>query len=307
MQMLSDAAPLISVLMVTFNEGQFIGDAIKSVLAQTIADFELIIVDDGSLDDTESIVRTFSDQRVQYVRQKNQGPPAALNTAIATARGSFIALTNGDALSHPERLARQLDAYHESGGGVIFTNAEFIDETGAVTTHAYWPRDFFLIPPMSRANIVERLFYQGNFFPTFTMFGSRQLFQEVGPSDTLLWQLSDLDLLLRLICRAEFHVMPDRLVSWRLRCGDGNLSAPTIKQQVRSNIETFLIGKNFLERLPKELFVDAFRRRFRNVESVTKIELECERAFLHAGNEHGYSRIIAVERLYALFDILSAA
>ncbi|MHB8577692.1 MAG: glycosyltransferase family 2 protein, partial [Dehalococcoidia bacterium] len=99
-------APQVSVVMVTYNHERYIGDAVQSVLAQTFSDFELIIVNDGSVDGTERIIRTLPDPRVTYIQQQNQGPSAAVNTGIAFASGKFVAFMTGDDVCHPSRLER---------------------------------------------------------------------------------------------------------------------------------------------------------------------------------------------------------
>jgi glycosyltransferase involved in cell wall biosynthesis len=110
-------APVVSVLMTTFNGAGFIGASIASVLAQSFADFELIVVDDGSTDATPVVLAGIGDKRLRVLRQAmNGGVVSARNVGFLAARGRFVAALDHDDLSHPERLARQvayLDAYPE--------------------------------------------------------------------------------------------------------------------------------------------------------------------------------------------------
>jgi glycosyltransferase involved in cell wall biosynthesis len=99
-----------SILIPTFNRAYIISDAIKSALAQTYADFEIVIVDDGSSDNTREIVEQFKDDRVRYVRHAvNKGCSAACNTAVESARGEIVAFLDSDDVWKPEYLQRQVN------------------------------------------------------------------------------------------------------------------------------------------------------------------------------------------------------
>ena len=102
--------PVVSVVMPTYNHAAFIGEAIHSVLSQTYGDFELIVVDNYSADDTESIVRGFNDPRIEYLKFSNNGVIAASrNVALKTARGEFIAFLDSDDTWTPDKIETQLE------------------------------------------------------------------------------------------------------------------------------------------------------------------------------------------------------
>ncbi|MBI4219431.1 MAG: glycosyltransferase [Chloroflexi bacterium] len=104
--------PLVSVIIPTFNRANLVERAVRSVLAQTVQDFEILVVDDASKDDTERVVRAIRDPRVTYTRHdRNRGPGAARNTGIAKARGEFLAFLDSDDEWLPSKLQRQLDAF----------------------------------------------------------------------------------------------------------------------------------------------------------------------------------------------------
>lgn len=99
--------PLVSIIMPTYNAGQYIGKAIQSVLAQTYPNWELLIVDDASSDDTESVVRGFADSRIRYHKSKRIGHPAGVrNKALRMAQGELIAFLDSDDLYYPETLEK---------------------------------------------------------------------------------------------------------------------------------------------------------------------------------------------------------
>jgi glycosyltransferase involved in cell wall biosynthesis len=101
--------PKVTVLMPAYNAAAFIGDAIRSVLAQTFTDFELLIIDDGSADNTGEIVRSFQDPRVRLITQTNQGISAALNRGLSESRSEYIARFDADDACYPQRLEAQYD------------------------------------------------------------------------------------------------------------------------------------------------------------------------------------------------------
>ena len=94
----------ISVIMPVFNEERYIRKAIESVLEQSLSDFELIVVDDGSTDDTLKIIKSFDDERIRVITQSNRGPGASRNTALEIARGEYIMFLDGDDFFCPDAL-----------------------------------------------------------------------------------------------------------------------------------------------------------------------------------------------------------
>ena len=102
--------PAVSIIMPAYNVEPYVGDAIRSALAQTFTDFELIVVDDGSKDGTADVVKELArqDARIQLVQQANRGLAGARNSALRAARGAFFALLDSDDLWEPEFLAEQM-------------------------------------------------------------------------------------------------------------------------------------------------------------------------------------------------------
>ena len=128
--------PKVTILMPARNAGKYIGEAIQSVLEQTYGDFELLIVDDGSTDDTPMVVRQFSDRRIRLISKENEGISAALNAGLHAAKGIYIARFDADDICFPTRLERQVifldghPAYLIAG-----SDAEYISENGEHLFH----------------------------------------------------------------------------------------------------------------------------------------------------------------------------
>ena len=129
---------IVSVIIPTFNRGYILAEAITSVLKQTYSNFEVIIVDDGSTDNTVDIARNFRDHRVRLIRhEKNRGVAAARNSGLEAAQGEFISFLDSDDLWQPEKLALEttlLDAHPEMDA--VFTDVSKIDGEHSVPSMA---------------------------------------------------------------------------------------------------------------------------------------------------------------------------
>ena len=190
--------PLVSVIMPVHNGEKYLAEAIDSILAQTFTDFELIIVDDGSHDNTANMGRSYA-KRIDCVRffrlERHSGVAAARNHAVAAATGTYVANMDGDDISLPERLQKQ----------VCLLQSE--PELGAVSTHAkvinaemqfmYDRR-----PPEYHARILLD-HYIGNPFVHASLMLRRDLILDAGGYDQSLRYGSDSDLMTRLMGRTR--------------------------------------------------------------------------------------------------------
>ena len=131
---------LVSVITPTFNRAKLIGRAIKSVLAQTYEDFELIIVDDNSTDDTQQVVASFADERIRYLRQEhNQGQNPALNMGVRAARGQKIAFLDSDDEWLPTYLERMLEVFAQDKTlGMVYTDMFGASPEGMLVKSDYY-------------------------------------------------------------------------------------------------------------------------------------------------------------------------
>jgi len=132
--------PKVTVLMPAYNAGKYIGEAITSVLDQSFTDFELLIVNDGSTDETVKIIKSFNDSRIILINQDNKGIASALNLGLSYAKAPYIARFDADDVCSPNRLKIQYDfitAYPEYS--VIGSAADYIDADGhfIFTHHPY--------------------------------------------------------------------------------------------------------------------------------------------------------------------------
>lgn len=206
--------PTVSVVMAAKNYAKFLPVAVESVIAQTFADWELVIVDDGSTDATPATVKPFlEDRRVRYVRSDKLGQSRAKNLGIYLSRGDAIAFLDADDAWKPTKLEKQL-ALLRDDVGVVFCGRELIDESGALLAQQPVAN-----PPTGR--VADTIFVQ-NFVCFSSAMVRRQVFEHVGRFDPL-WDLAiDFDLWLRVAKRYSFDYVPEPLVLYRT--GHGNLS-----------------------------------------------------------------------------------
>lgn len=120
MNQIESKAPCFSVVIPTYNRCELLRRAVKSVLAQTESDYEIIIADDGSLDDTPAVFRNYDDPRVRYLQLPHKGACAARNEGITAANGKYIALLDSDDVWRPEKLAVQKRQIESTQADVIF-------------------------------------------------------------------------------------------------------------------------------------------------------------------------------------------
>jgi glycosyltransferase involved in cell wall biosynthesis len=130
--------PEISVILPVFNGATFVRAAIDSVLGQTFTDFELIIINDGSTDDTELIIRSYTDNRIKYFRQQNTGIGPALVNGIKTATGRYLARMDADDICFPDRIEHQHRYLECNPSAVMVSSAvRYINESGKVIGRSF--------------------------------------------------------------------------------------------------------------------------------------------------------------------------
>ena len=121
----------ITVLMPAYNASNYIGEAIESVLKQTFSDFELLIIDDGSTDNTAEIVQGFKDSRIVFIQQKNAGIALALNAGLQAARAEYIARFDADDICYPNRLEMQYEFMMNNPGYIVVgSDVDYVDADG---------------------------------------------------------------------------------------------------------------------------------------------------------------------------------
>ena len=200
---------VVSAITPTYNRARFLPGAVSGVLAQSFHDLELIIVDDGSEDDTRSTIDPFlSDERVRYFYQENQGQSHARNFALRQARGDYIAFLDSDDLWCPDKLEKQLAAFEAHPGiDVVHGDESMIDEDGAVTSFKNMKR---------YSGHITRYLLADNSVSITTALVKRKCFDQMGGFDTSIGVADDYELWLRFSARYRFHYEPGIVASYRV-------------------------------------------------------------------------------------------
>lgn len=196
--------PVVSVVIPTHNRAHLLGRAVNSVLRQTFADFELIIVDDASADDTASVIGGFQDKRIKYMRHgSNLGAPAARNTGISNARGDYIGLLDDDDEWYPEKMEKQVLKFSQvpETVGLIYSGHEVRESDG---------RLLWTYLPEARGDVHLRLLL-GTTIGSPTPLIRRACFQKVGLFDESLKSCQDWDMWKRISDHYDFDYVSEIL------------------------------------------------------------------------------------------------
>ena len=201
--------PIVSVVIPAYNAQGFIADAVRSALAQTYRDLEVIVVDDGSTDGTLTELEGFGD-RIRVHQQANQGVAAARNAGAQMAHGGWIAFLDADDLWLPHKLERQLAA---GAAPMLFTDRLNIGARGDL------PEVQSEVTPMRGGDLFTVLLGEGNFITNTSVMMRRALFETMGGFYTGLNGTEDWDLWIRVAERHEIGFVDEPLVRYRFHPG----------------------------------------------------------------------------------------
>ncbi len=223
--------PLISVVMATYNGESFIAEAIQSVLDQSFRDFEFIIVNDGSTDGTEQIIKEFRDDRIVYFKKElNSGIADSLNLGIAKASGTYIARMDDDDVCKPQRFERQLEVFNQYDN-LVFCGSAATNKDGKC-----------LVTPEKHQDILLKLLFSNPIFhPTALILRTSLMEEAYNPSAV---PSEDYDLWSRLIFKGQFYQIQEPLLYVRLH--QTSVTANRRKEQL---IRSVLIAQRIYDTL----------------------------------------------------------
>lgn len=213
----------VGVVVPAYNAGRFLADTLRSVMAQTRPADRVVVVDDGSSDDTAAVAAQFPD--VILVRQTNSGVAAARNRGAREVATDWVAFLDADDLWRPEKLQSQLEAARESGAESIFCDLDLIDADGKPIASP---------PPPPVSFRIEDLLLHAETIPqgtSSTLLVRRTLFEAAGGYDGGLATMADWDLLIRLRERGSFVFVPRALVSYRRYAGSMSRSVAMLERE----------------------------------------------------------------------------
>jgi len=228
----------VSIIIPTYNRGWIIKEAIESVLAQDFIDFELIVVDDGSTDNTSEILDSYRED-ITVFRQNNKGVSAARNRGLSEASGRFIAFLDSDDLWLPKKLSRQVDFFNSNPDALICQTEEL------------WVRNNMRINPKKRHKKLSGMIFERSLAlclisPSAVMI-RRSLFDEIGVFDETLPVCEDYDLWLRISCRYPVYLIDTPFIIKRGGHSD-QLSASSGLDKFRIKAIKKIIESNLLSK-----------------------------------------------------------
>lgn len=254
--------PKLTVIIASYNHQEYIGKTLESIENQSFQDFEIIVVDDGSTDQTVEAAKKVS-SRAQIYTQENQGVVAARNRGLSMAKGRYICFVDSDDLVLPERFARQaaaLDADHELG--LVFADALIVDSTGRQIGK------FSDVYPVVPGDVAKMLVIHYCFIPIITVMVRASVLNKTGPfrgpgpiSDYIKW--------IEVANISKVYYDPIPLGCWRRhqRSTSKNINPERKHAQTRIELRRILrkypelragVGKNIVKRFSKSYFLTAF-------------------------------------------------
>jgi glycosyltransferase involved in cell wall biosynthesis len=214
--------PKVSVIIPTYQSGKYITQAVDSVLSQSFGDYEIIIVDDGSTDDTHRILYPYlSSGKIRLITQPNRGPAAARNNGMKNSIAEYVAFLDADDLWQSEKLEKQVTFLNQNPSiDLIYSDATIFSET------QNWSKTHFELSPPAKDRVFENLFIR-NFIPLLTTLVRRKVIEEVNGFDESFFGPEDYDLWLRLCNKKNIEPMIERLAMYRISSGQ------VTKQKIR--------------------------------------------------------------------------
>lgn len=201
--------PMITVLMPAYNAERYIGKAIASVLRQTYTDFELVIVNDGSTDNTQNIIQSFNDERIVLVNQHNKGVGAALNIGLKHARAPYIARFDADDICHEQRLEKQISFLQANPEYILVgSDADYILDNDDFLFH-------FRCIAHTHDEIMDKLYFYCPFVHPTVMYKKESICNAGGyPTDA--HNFEDYMLWTSIAKAGKLCNMPEALIQYRL-------------------------------------------------------------------------------------------
>jgi len=245
----------VSVIIPTYNAEKFISETIASVMTQTYPDWEIIAVDDGSIDRTPEILRKYAEkfpQKIRVIVQKNSGVSVARNTGIAASKGEYLAFLDHDDLWLPEKLERQVDLLDANKElGLVYSDSYIIDEKGELKgtfIHSIMSKNIIRCEKF-RGNIFNELFCV-DFIPLLTVVVRKEVLKRVGNFDPKYKISEDYDLFLKIAQIYPVDFIDQPLAKYRMHSGGASKNLET---RIKEDLQIMEYWLNKKPELKKEL------------------------------------------------------
>lgn len=240
--------PKVTVILTSFNHAKYLRESIESVLAQTYSDFELIIGDDASSDESWEIINSYKDLRIRAFRHEKTKGGFIINEALSEREiREYVAIHHSDDVWEPDKLEKQVAFLNENPEvGAVFTWANIIDEDGnPLTDESHFYYKIFEQPNRSKYEWLNYFFYQGNALCHPSVLIRKECYEECGVYRPGLTQIGDFDMWVRLALKHEIHIISEKLVRFRVRQNKTNSSSDNQTTRVRNQFETLQLLNHY--------------------------------------------------------------
>jgi glycosyltransferase involved in cell wall biosynthesis len=257
------STPVVSVVVPTYDRAELIGASVASLLEQTGVDFEVVVVDDGSADDTLARLARIEDARLRVVAAPHGGVAAARNAGVAAARGRYVAFHDSDDEALPGRLARPVAVLQERPElGVVIMNGRFLAPDGDAGADEPWVKPEVTRTLVGRTIGVAEVFRR-NLGQLQGMCFTREALAAAGPFDTTFRILDDLDLVLRVAARFPAVFVDEPVFRYRRHPGGLAQDRTTIREEaIRIADKLVAVQPEVLPVLGRSAFVRRQARRY---------------------------------------------
>ncbi len=251
--------PLVSVIITSYNYARYISEAIESVRAQTYSPNEIIVVDDGSTDDTRAVLAPYANAGVICIFQENQGKSGALNRGLAASHGEFIAFLDSDDAWLPDAVERRMALFDaDPGVGVVYARTLVVDADGVLQAYQ-------LGAPARHAGDTVRSLLGGVFIPFVTFMVRRTRLDDVGAAfDPAFGAANDWEMFLRLARVCRFAFLAEPVARYRIHGANWSRNAGAVNAEILRLVHLTL-RRDTLSTIPPAHRAIALRNLYTNV------------------------------------------
>jgi glycosyltransferase involved in cell wall biosynthesis len=272
-------APTVSVLMMCYNHEKYVGEAIRSVLAQTYTDFEFIIVDNGCTDNSYEVIKSFDDKRIRILRLEKNSPDKAFRVMREVHSGKYIAIMCSDDFWEPDKLRKQMNALTAHPDILISaTWSTFADEEMKALDYN---SGLFRQKNRSRLQWIRDLLEYGNCFAWPSVVVECNLFKRMVDSSRGFWQLQDYYMWLIALQESNIYIVEEVLVKQRLHTSgaNANMSASSRENDIRVKTEQCQVMLQVIENMSDEDFKRIYAEELIFKDADSHLEMICEKFF----------------------------
>lgn len=279
--------PIVSIVLPCYNHGEFVEDAIRSVLNQTYSDFELFVFDNGSTDDSWEHINRFDDVRIKKIQLKKNDLLEVKKIFIEKSVGKYCAIMHADDIWLPEKLARQVELLESNREArVCFTWSRFVDEN---LNEIPEKEGFFKEYNKSQKEWWHTFYEHDNHLSCPSFICEKDIYIKYFGRLYPYRQIADYYCWMKILCETNLYIVEDYLVKQRVHeSGENrNESARTVRNISRENVELCNIKYKIITEMPDDVFMNNFVKDSINKDNYTHMDVLCEKMlyFISRGKE----------------------